>query len=164
MSANDLAVKYGTYQPENLLIILPLDEASDIIRERLRAEVRSELESEYEDRISDAEEDASEWESKSDSYECDAIRSAHPQPLGPVMDAAIDAFNAEEMPETGMLNAYFILRDSITVKTTQVDAFLAEVRASGVEMFGQYHNFSEKLFIQKEAQKFAAQLRKGVRS
>ncbi|EFH6335598.1 hypothetical protein GN947_25770 [Escherichia coli] len=41
------------------------------------------------------------------------------------------------------------------------DAFLAEVRAQGVEMFGQYHNFSEKLFIQKEAQKFAAQLRKG---
>ncbi|WP_224759868.1 hypothetical protein [Citrobacter portucalensis] len=72
MSANDLAVKYGTYQPENLLIILPLDEASDIIRERLRAEVRRDLESEYEARISDAEEDASEWESKSDSYECDA--------------------------------------------------------------------------------------------
>ncbi|HAV8145569.1 TPA: hypothetical protein JLU44_000497 [Escherichia coli] len=41
------------------------------------------------------------------------------------------------------------------------DAFMAEVRAQGVEMFGQYHNFSEKLFIQKEAQKFAAQLRKG---
>ncbi|WOU45534.1 hypothetical protein [Citrobacter portucalensis] len=101
---------------------------------------------------------------KSIIAEYDAIRSAHPQPLGPVMDAAIDAFNAEEMPETGMLNAYFILRDSITVKTTQVDAFLAEVRASGVEMFGQYHNFSEKLFIQKEAQKFASQLRKGVRS
>lgn len=28
-------------------------------------------------------------------------------------------------------------------------------------MFGQYHNFSEKLFIQKEAKKFAAQLRQG---
>lgn len=41
------------------------------------------------------------------------------------------------------------------------DAFMAEVRAQGVEMFGKYHNFSEKLFIQKEAQKFAAQLRKG---
>ncbi|HBB0058770.1 TPA: hypothetical protein J1563_003588 [Escherichia coli] len=41
------------------------------------------------------------------------------------------------------------------------DAFLSELRAQGVEMFGQYHNFSEKLFIQKEAQKFAAQLRKG---
>lgn len=46
-------------------------------------------------------------------------------------------------------------------KTQATDAFLAEVRAQGVEMFGQYHNFSEKLFIQKEAQKFAAQLRKG---
>ena len=45
--------------------------------------------------------------------------------------------------------------------TSATDAFLAEVRAQGVEMFGQYHNFSEKLFIQKEAQKFAAQLRKG---
>lgn len=65
---------------------------------------------------------------KSIIAECDAIRSAHPQPLGPVMDASIDAFNAEEMPETGMLNAYFILRDSITVQTPQVDAFLAEVR------------------------------------
>ncbi|EPU2385488.1 hypothetical protein ACVVHP_004749 [Escherichia coli] len=41
------------------------------------------------------------------------------------------------------------------------DAFLSELRAQGVEMFGQYHNFSKKLFIQKEAQKFAAQLRKG---
>lgn len=47
------------------------------------------------------------------------------------------------------------------VKTQATDAFLAEVRAQGVEMFGQHHNFSEKLFIQKEAQKFAAQLRKG---
>ena len=45
--------------------------------------------------------------------------------------------------------------------TPATDAFLAEVRAQGVEMFGQYHNFSEKLFIQKEAQKFADQLRKG---
>lgn len=71
---------------------------------------------------------------KSIIAECDAIRSAHPQPLGPVMDAAIDAFNAEEMPEAGMLNAYFILRDSITVQTPQVDAFLAEVRAQGVDI------------------------------
>lgn len=40
------------------------------------------------------------------------------------------------------------------------DSFMAEVRAQGVEMFGQHHNFSENLFIQKEAQKFSAQLRK----
>lgn len=76
MSANDLAVKYGTYQPENLLVILPLEEASDIIRESLRAEVRHELESEYDDRISSAEEEASDWESRADSYECDAINFA----------------------------------------------------------------------------------------
>lgn len=76
MSANDLAVKYGTYQPENLLVILPLEEASDIIRESLRAEVRHELEYEYDDRISSAEEEASDWESRADSYECDAISFA----------------------------------------------------------------------------------------
>ncbi|HHF0151827.1 TPA: hypothetical protein ACPHTL_000258 [Enterobacter roggenkampii] len=50
------------------------------------------------------------------------------------------------------------------VQTPATDAFLAEVRAQGVDMFGQYHNFSEKLFIQKEAQKFAAQIRKGAQS
>lgn len=48
------------------------------------------------------------------------------------------------------------------METPATDAFLAEVRAQGVEMFGQYHNFSEKLFIQKEAKKFAAQLRQGA--
>lgn len=79
---------------------------------------------------------------KSIIAECDAIRSAHPQPLGPVMDAAIDAFNAEEMPETGMLNAYFILRDSITVQTPQVDAFLAEVRASAISEYADKRGFS----------------------
>ncbi|MDM3205476.1 hypothetical protein OGV58_26320 [Citrobacter sp. Cf097] len=50
------------------------------------------------------------------------------------------------------------------METPATDAFLAEVRAQGVEMFGQYHNFSEKLFIQKESKKFAAQLRKGAKS
>lgn len=45
-------------------------------------------------------------------------------------------------------------------QTPQTDTFLAEVRAQGVEMFGQYHNFSEKLFIQKEAKKFATKLRR----
>lgn len=53
---------------------------------------------------------------------------------------------------------------NMDIKTPAADAYRAEVRAQGVEMFGQYHNFSEKLFIQKEAKKFAAQLRKGVQS
>ncbi|POT26586.1 hypothetical protein C3433_13395 [Citrobacter freundii] len=52
----------------------------------------------------------------------------------------------------------------IKAETPASDAFLAEVRAQGVEMFGKYHNFSEKLLIQKEAKKFAAQLRKGAQS
>ncbi|HGE4758176.1 TPA: hypothetical protein ACGG7E_000336 [Escherichia coli] len=65
--------------------------------------------------------------------EQEILRSAHPQPLGPIMDLAIDAFNSAEMPETGMLNAFFILRDSIIVKTPATDAFLAEVRAHGVD-------------------------------
>lgn len=91
MSANDLAVKYGTYQPENLLVILPLEEASNIIRESLRAEVRNELEYEYDDRITDAEEDASEWESRADSYECDAnnfARAIEKALLAPTLDEA----------------------------------------------------------------------------
>ena len=63
------------------------------------------------------------------------IRTAHPQPLGPAMDAAIDAFNAEEMPETGMLNAHFILRESIRIKTPATDRIVAGIRADGVAMF-----------------------------
>ncbi|EPL8678361.1 hypothetical protein N0P70_004322 [Klebsiella michiganensis] len=63
------------------------------------------------------------------------IRTAHPQPLGPAMDAAIDAFNAEEMPETGMLNSYFILRESIRIKTPATDRIVAGIKADGVEEF-----------------------------
>lgn len=63
------------------------------------------------------------------------IRTAHPQPLGPAMDAAIDAFNAEEMPETGMLNAHFILRESIRIKTPATDRIVAGIKADWVEEF-----------------------------
>ncbi|MHB6172106.1 hypothetical protein ACYBMM_15665 [Klebsiella pneumoniae] len=61
------------------------------------------------------------------------IRTAHPQPLGPAMDAAIDAFNAEEMPETGMLNAHFILRESIRIKTPATDRIVAAQRSAFVD-------------------------------
>lgn len=71
------------------------------------------------------------------------------------------AFDADYEAELGMERGGF--SDALNeIKTPATDAFLAEVRAQGVEMFGQYHNFSEKLFIQKEAHKFAAQLREGV--
>ncbi|URR12036.1 hypothetical protein LT980_19315 [Citrobacter portucalensis] len=96
--------------------------------------------------------------------EQEMLRSAHPQPLGPIMDSAIDAFNSAEMPETGMLNAFFILRDSIIVKTPATDAFLAEVRAQGVEMFASHLRTNDNgasvcKMIALGADEFAAQLR-----
>ena len=65
------------------------------------------------------------------------LKAAHPQPFGPEMMKALDAYekHQDETPETGMLDAFFILRDSIRVDTTATDAFLAEVRAQGAEMF-----------------------------
>ncbi|EGJ1888083.1 hypothetical protein IDS40_003560 [Escherichia coli] len=96
--------------------------------------------------------------------EQEILRSAHPQPLGPIMDLAIDAFNSAEMPETGMLNAFFILRDSIIVKTPATDAFLAEVRAHGVEMAMEHMQSSGSLTFGDcyiSLNEFAAELRKG---
>ncbi|EPQ9958188.1 hypothetical protein ACUYPC_003103 [Enterobacter hormaechei] len=96
------------------------------------------------------------------------LKAAHPQPFGPVMMKALDAYekHQDETPETGMLDAFFILRDSIRADTTATDAFLAEVRAQGVEMFaaslkvagGHEHPYSAV------ANEFAAQIRKGVQS
>lgn len=71
------------------------------------------------------------------------LKAAHPQPFGPEMMKALDAYekHQDETPETGMLDAFFILRDSIRVDTTTTDAFLAEVRneagALAVELFAQ---------------------------
>lgn len=96
--------------------------------------------------------------------EQEILRSAHPQPLGPIMDLAIGAFNSAEMPETGMLNAFFILRDSIIVKTPATDAFLNEVRAQGVEMAMEHMQSSGSLTFGDcyiSLNEFAAQLRKG---
>ncbi|HDS9256830.1 TPA: hypothetical protein QH899_005637 [Klebsiella pneumoniae subsp. pneumoniae] len=100
------------------------------------------------------------------------IRTAHPQPLGPAMDAAIDAFNAEEMPETGMLNAHFILRESIRIKTPATDRIVAGIKADGVEMFVEKCREKSKQAISSDirdnwwlssehADDFAKQLREG---
>ncbi|HAW1537273.1 TPA: hypothetical protein JLM63_002419 [Escherichia coli] len=63
------------------------------------------------------------------------LKSAHPQPFGPEMMKALDAYekHQDEVPEAGMLDAFFILRDSIRVETPATDTFLAEVRAQGVD-------------------------------
>ncbi len=105
------------------------------------------------------------------------LKSAHPQPFGPEMMKALDAYEKyqDEVPETGMLNAFFILRDSIRVDTPATDAFLAEVRAQGVEMYADNldnaaddaerggFDYAVK-FLRSEASSvrlFAGQLRKG---
>ncbi len=105
------------------------------------------------------------------------LKAAHPQPFGPEMMKALDAYekHQDEVPETGMLDAFFILRDSIRVETPATDAFLAEVRAQGVEMYADNldngaddaerggFDYAVK-FLRSEAsgvRLFAAQLRKG---
>jgi len=49
--------------------------------------------------------------------------------------------------------------EALLPNTRATDAIKRQWMAEGVDEFGKYHNFSEKLFIQKEAVKFAAQLR-----
>ncbi|MEP9339148.1 hypothetical protein ABKT96_05150 [Enterobacter kobei] len=103
------------------------------------------------------------------------LKAAHPQPFGPEMMKALDAYekHQDETPETGMLDAFFILRDSIRVKTPATDAFLAELRAQGAEMFAAYCGEENSVFVEAKAYyrslpdaayEFAAQLRKGVQS
>ncbi|HFN0602273.1 TPA: hypothetical protein ACHBVO_003301 [Klebsiella pneumoniae] len=101
------------------------------------------------------------------------IRTAHPQPLGPAMDAAIDAFNAEEMPETGMLNAHFILRESIRIKTPATDSIVSGIKADGAKAAGDYLKLEaqhmpvvERLMMQDAAEicyGTAARLREGAK-
>lgn len=98
------------------------------------------------------------------------LKAAHPQPFGPEMMKALDAYekHQDETPETGMLDAFFILRDSIRVDTTTTDAFLAEVRAQGVEMLNtQFKKCTGMLYadsVVSTTEHFADQLRKGVQS
>lgn len=82
------------------------------------------------------------------------LMSAHPQPFGPVMMKALDAYekHQDETPETGMLDAFFILRDSIRVDTAATSAFLAEVRASGV---GSLSNAAQSVIAERQRQQSA---------
>lgn len=65
------------------------------------------------------------------------LKTAHPQPFGPEMMKALDAYEKyqDEVPETGMLNAFFILRDSIRVDTPSTDAFLDEIERKAIRKF-----------------------------
>jgi hypothetical protein len=70
-----------------------------------------------------------------------ALKTAHPQPFGHEMMKALDAYEShqDEAPETGMLDAFFILRDSIRVTTSVTDAWVNERHAIGVDMVVKYH-------------------------
>ncbi|HAN2209850.1 TPA: hypothetical protein IEP28_000627 [Escherichia coli] len=99
------------------------------------------------------------------------LKSVHPQPFGAEMMKALDAYekHQDEVPETGMLNAFFILRDSIRVDTPATDAFLDEVRAQArTDFIGSIEwiirnecNPDKTETIINELQSFADQLRKG---
>ena len=93
------------------------------------------------------------------------LKSAHPQPFGPEMMKALDAYekHQDEVPETGMLNAFFILRDSIRVETPATDVFLAEVRAQGVDALAQTLEGLVAVSVTRSyIMEFAAKLRKGA--
>lgn len=84
------------------------------------------------------------------------LKSAHPQPFGHEMMKALDAYekHQDEVPETGMLNAFFILRDSIHVDTPAADAFLAEVRAQCLNAFIQHHSAELDAHIKNSGEQF----------
>lgn len=61
------------------------------------------------------------------------LKKSEPAPFSKLMMEALDVYmaGADEVPELAMLSAYKKLRDGL--KTPATDAFLAEVRAQGVE-------------------------------
>ncbi|HGJ3201322.1 TPA: hypothetical protein ACJW38_002135 [Salmonella enterica subsp. enterica serovar Thompson] len=88
------------------------------------------------------------------------------EPKLAAMMSCLDAFYADEdVPERAMMAAYNILRKSVRIPDT--DAFLAEVRAQGVEMFGSTTiKFGEEegdediIYAGNQALLFAAQIRR----
>ncbi|HCT9382132.1 hypothetical protein UXO79_00470 [Enterobacter hormaechei] len=89
------------------------------------------------------------------------LKKSEPAPFSKLMMDALDVYQAgaDEVPELAMLSAYKKLRDGLKIPAT--DAFLAEVRAQGVEMFAKEMHAD---ISGDDAREFAAQLRKGVQS
>ncbi|MCX2192076.1 hypothetical protein LD112_04705 [Pantoea agglomerans] len=91
-----------------------------------------------------------------------ALRNAHPQPFGSIMMQALDAYQAkeDEIPEQGMMNAFFILRESINIQTPATDAWLNSMRAEGVEMV-KAHPAISLCALTHVCEEIAAKLRAG---
>lgn len=106
------------------------------------------------------------------------LKKSDPAPFSKLMMEALDVYQAgaDEVPELAMLSAYKKLRDGL--KTPATDAFLAEVRAQGVEQLAslagnecqRYKSVNDRSGARKWKSivilctDFAAQLRKGVQS
>lgn len=94
------------------------------------------------------------------------LKKSEPAPFSKLMMEVLDVYQAgaDEVPELAMLSAYKKLRDGL--KTPATDAFLAEVRAQGVEMFSTKFGGGTLIsyMVKETAKDFAAQLRKGVQS
>ncbi|HHG8705323.1 hypothetical protein [Enterobacter hormaechei] len=96
------------------------------------------------------------------------LKKSEPAPFSKLMMEALDVYQAgaDEVPELAMLSAYKKLRDGL--KTPATDAFLAELRAQGVEMLNtQFKKCTGMLYadsVVSTAEHFAAQLRKGAQS
>lgn len=67
------------------------------------------------------------------------LKKSEPAPFSKLMMEALDVYQAgaDEVPELAMLSTYKKLRDGL--KTPATDAFLAEVRAQGVDLVCDYH-------------------------
>ncbi|VAK67516.1 hypothetical protein [Enterobacter hormaechei] len=97
------------------------------------------------------------------------LKKSEPAPFSKLMMEALDVYQegADEVPELAMLSAYKKLREGL--KTPATDAFLAEVRAQGVDMFAAVlRRKGDDAFFDaiaeaqaNAADQFAAQLRKG---
>ncbi|MCM7123151.1 hypothetical protein M8N53_11850 [Enterobacter hormaechei] len=89
------------------------------------------------------------------------LKKSEPAPFSKLMMEALDVYQAgaDEVPELAMLSAYKKLRDGLKIPAT--DAFLAEVRAQGVEMLTKEMHAD---ISGDDAREFADNLRKGVQS
>ncbi len=87
------------------------------------------------------------------------LKKSDPAPFSKLMMEALDVYQAgaDEVPELAMLSAYKKLRDGL--KTPATDAFLAEVRAQGLEMAAQSEQFST--WVQQGLRSFAIGVRQG---
>lgn len=87
------------------------------------------------------------------------LKKSDPAPFSKLMMEALDVYQAgaDEVPELAMLSAYKKLRDGL--KTPATDAFLAEIRAQGLEMAAQSEQFST--WVQQGLRSFAIGVRQG---